>query len=155
LSGKQAPPSRTLRNDRVGYSLSYPRSWKITGKVAATQFAAGARCRSVRVVDFSAGPAATVRQSFVQVCWKRAAGLSLDAFMRKTYGGRLADLFERTRLGGVPAYRTRGPRMSRTFFLQTHAYRLQVVATIVAAPAERTKRLAQVNRILASFSVTG
>lgn len=45
--------------------------------------------------------------------------------------------------------------MSRTFFLQTHAYRLQVVATIVAAPAERTKRLAQVNRILASFSVTG
>jgi hypothetical protein len=148
----QAQPWRTLKNDRVGYSLSYPRGWRITGKVVATQFSAAARCQSVRVVD-RVTPI-EVRQSLVQICWKPATGATtLDAYMRTTYGTRLFDLFTKTRLGGVPAYRTKTGTSSRTFFLQTKDYRLQIVTGVVAAPARRAKRVAQVNRILASFSL--
>jgi len=152
------PQNRTLRNDRVGYSLSYPRGWKVGGRAVATEFAARADCQSVRVVDLAApadaGPGAEVRQSLVQMCWKRVGdGASLDEFMRQTYGGRLSELFEWTRLAGVPAYRAKDGA-SRTFFLQTEMFRLQVVATVVAGPARRAERLAQVNRILTSFSLT-
>jgi hypothetical protein len=149
----QAQPWRTLKNDRVGYSLSYPRGWKIAGKVVATQFAAAARCQSVRVVD-RAGPS-EVRQSIVQVCWKPVTGgTSLDAYMRKTYGRRLSSFFAKTKLGGMPAYRSRTGTRNRTFFLQTKDYRLQVVSGVVAGPLRRAARVAQVNRILASFSLT-
>lgn len=119
----------------------------------ATQFAAAAGCQTVRVVDYSSP--SLVRQSFVQLCSKRIAeGSSLVAFMRRTYGARLSSFFVRTRLGGVPAYRSKGQATNRTFFLQTKAYRIQIVASVVAVPARRPARLAQVNRILRSFSVT-
>jgi hypothetical protein len=150
----QATPRRTLTNERVGYSLSYPRAWRVATKVVATQFAAGARCRTVRVVD-RAG-LAEVRQSFVQLCWKQVNdGSSLAGFMRKTYGDRLGDFFVRVRLGGVPAYRTRTARTNRTFFVHTkRGYRLQILAAVVAAPAKRRMRIAQVDRILAGLSLT-
>jgi hypothetical protein len=131
---------RTLTNDVVGYSLSYPRAWKLTGRVVATQFASGARCQ--------------VRQSFVQSCWKPVTdGSSLDTFMRKTYRSRLSKFFTQTRLGGVPAYRSRTAQSNRTFFLQTKDYRVQLIAAVVAVPARRALRLSQVNRILASLSI--
>lgn len=146
-----------MKNERVGYSLSYPRGWKVTGQVVATEFAAGAACQSVRIVDFappaSAGPSAQVYQSFVQICWRRADRSSLEDFMRKTYRGRLADLFERTTLSAVPAYRTKLEGQSTTFFLQTEKHRIQIVAGVVAEPAKRANRLAQVSRILSSFSL--
>jgi hypothetical protein len=149
------PPLRTLKNEHVGYSLSYPRGWKVAAQVVATQFATGAKCQSVRVVDLPAKTNPTaVRQSFVQICWRRDGGRSLAAFMRATYGRKLANLFARTRLGGVPAYRTRDGKRSRTFFLQANGYRLQLVATVSTTPTRRAKRLAQVNRILASLAVT-
>jgi len=149
----EAQPRRMLKNERVGYSLMYPRSWKIAGKVVATQFAAAARCLSVRVVD-RAGPS-EVRQSIVQVCWKPIRGhTSLDAYMRKTYGRRLPSFFVKTKLGGAPAYRSRKGTKNRTFFLQTTDYRMQVVAAVAAGPLRRAARVAQVNRILASFKVT-
>ena len=145
---------RTLTNDVVGYSLSYPRAWKLTGRVVATQFASGARCQSVRFVD-RATPS-EVRQSFVQSCWKPVTdGSSLDTFMRKTYRSRLSKFFTQTRLGGVPAYRSRTAQSNRTFFLQTKDYRVQLIAAVVAGPARRALRLSQVNRILASLSVRG
>lgn len=149
----QAQPWRTLTNDRVGYSLSYPPRWKIAGKVVATQFAAAARCQSVRFVD-RAGPS-EVRQSIVQVCWKLVTrDTSLDSYMRKTYARRLSSFFVKTTLGGVPAYRSRTGTKNRTFFLQTNDYRLQVVAGVAAGPLRRAVRVAQVNRILRSFAVT-
>lgn len=149
----EAQPWRVLKNERVGYSLKYPASWKITGKVVATQFAAAARCQSVRVVD-RAGPS-EVRQSIVQVCWRHIRGdTSLDAYMRKTYKRRLSSFFVKTRFGGVPAYRSRTGTKNRTFFLQTKEYRMQVVAAVAAGPRRRAARVAQVNRILASFTVT-
>jgi hypothetical protein len=143
---------RKLTNDVVGYSLSYPRGWRLAGRVVATQFASGARCQSVRRVDRSTS--SEVRQSLVQSCWRRVTdSSSLDAFMRKTYRSRLSRFFTKTTLGGVPAYRSRTPKTNRTFFLQTKEYRVQLVAAVVAAPARRTLRLSQVNRILASLSV--
>src|SRR5512132_1940821 len=152
-ASQQARPWRTLTNDRIGYSMSYPPRWKIAGKVVATQFAAAARCQSVRFVD-RAGPS-EVRQSIVQVCWKPVTGdTSLDAYMRKTYGRRLPSFFVKTRLGGVPAYRSRTGTKNRTFFLQTNDYRMQVVAAVAAGPLRRAARVAQVNRILRSFAVT-
>jgi len=150
----QAPRLRTLTNDRIGYSLSYPRAWRIAAKVVATQFAARTRCQTVRVVD-RAG-LAEVRQSFVQLCWKPINdGSSLDGFMRSTYGSRLGQLFMRASLGGVPAYRTKTGSTNRTFFVQTKkGYRLQILTAVVAAPTKRRIRIAQVNRILASLSFT-
>jgi hypothetical protein len=152
------PPTRTLENDTVGYSLRYPRGWKITGQVVATAYAKGADCQSVRVVDFapppSAGPSAQVRQSFVQICWRRVTdGSSLEEFMRSTYGDRVLEIFEKTSLGGARAYRTKGAIGNRTFFLQNDRYRLQVVATVTNEPAKSATRLAQVGRILGSFSL--
>jgi hypothetical protein len=151
-------PSRTLRNDRVGYSLSYPRGWKVVGQVMATGFAAEAACQSVRVVDFAPPatvPSGQILQSFVQICWKRVRdGLSLAQFMRKTYGRRLTELFRRTTFRAILAYRARDEVVGRTIFLQTSAYRLQIVAAVVARAPSREKRLAQVERTIASLSVT-
>jgi hypothetical protein len=150
-----SPPGHTLRNDRVGYTLSYPRGWKVAREVVSTAFAADASCESVRVVDFA--PPTTVRsgkilQSFVQICAKRVRdGSSLDKFMRETYG-RAMSSFEKTRLGGLPAYRTKDGSANTTFFLQTPKHRLQVVGAVVADSGKRARRLAQVQRILSSLS---
>src|SRR4029453_8743099 len=136
VGSTQVQPWRALKNKRVGYLLSYPPRWKIAGKVVATQFAAAARCQGVRVVD-RAGPS-EVRQSIVQVCWKRIRGdTSLDAYMRKTYGRHLRSFFVQTKLGGAPAYRSRTGTKNRTFFLQTTDYRMQVVAGVAAGPTPR------------------
>ena len=148
-------PTRTLTNARAGYTLSYPRGWKVRREVVATQFGAGAPCQSVVVVDSAAdaGPA-DIRQSFVQLCWRPVAGgTSLDSYMRKTYRTQLPRLFRKTRLGGVRAYATRGRPASRTFFVQGNGHRLQIVATVDTIPARRVKRMAQVNRILRSFKL--
>src|SRR4029450_9338078 len=113
VGSTQAQPWRALKNERVGYSLSYPPRWKSAAKVVATQSAAAARCQSVRFVD-RAGPS-EVRQSIVQVCWKAVTGdTSLDSYMRKTYGRRLSSFFVKTTLGGVPAYQSRTGTKNRT-----------------------------------------
>ena len=154
-----APGNRILRNSTVGFRLAYPRSWHVARQVVATEFAAGAACQSVQIVDFrpppGSGPGAQVLQSFVQICWRRlSGGDSLADFVEKTYGRKASSLFERTELSRVPAYRTKGPGPNATIFLQTDAHRLQIVAGVVAAPKNRTVREAQVRRILASFALT-
>jgi hypothetical protein len=150
---------RILRNTSVGFRLTYPRGWKVVRQVVATEFAVGATCQSVQMIDFEpaseSGPGAKVLQSFVQICWKRlSGGESLARFVERTYGAEAARLFERTELGGVPAYRTKGDGPNVTIFLQTDAHRIQIVASVVAEPTKRALRLAQVQRILASFSAT-
>jgi len=150
---------RILRNTSVGFRLTYPRGWKVVRQVVATEFAVGATCQSVQMIDFEpasdSGPGAKVLQSFVQICWKRlSGGESLARFVERTYGAEAARLFERTELGGVPAYRTKGDGPNVTIFLQTDAHRIQIVASVVAEPTKRVLRRAQVQRILASFSAT-
>ena len=49
-AASEAQRWRTLTNDRVGFSLSYPSAWRVSGKVVATQFAAGASCQTPRIV---------------------------------------------------------------------------------------------------------
>lgn len=150
---------RILRNTSVGFRLTYPRGWKVLRQVVATEFAVGATCQSVQMIDFEpasdSGPGAKVLQSFVQICWKRlSGGESLARFVERTYGAEAARLFERTELGRVPAYRTKGDGPNVTIFLQTDAHRIQIVASVVAEPTKRALRRAQVQRILASFSAT-
>lgn len=156
-----APPGyKRLTNDRVGYTFVYPAGWKVAGYVVATEFAATAGCQSVRKVDFApppdsgAGGGAGVRQSLVQVCWKPVDRSTLDGFMESTYGARLPSLFERTRLVGVPAYRTSSAGANATYFLQSDAFRLQMVTRGAADPARDALRSAQVRRIVSSFSLT-
>jgi hypothetical protein len=154
-----AKARRTLTNTSVGFSLAIPTGWKVTRQVVATEFAAEAACRSVRIVDFQpppdSGPGAKVLQSFVQICWRRlSGGESLARFVERTYGDRATELFERTELGGVAAYRTKGEGPNLTIFLQTGDHRIQLVASVVAEPTKRALRRAQVQRILASFSAT-
>lgn len=152
-----AAADRILRNTSVGFRLTVPKGWIVTRQLVATQFAVGAACQSVRIVDFQpapdSGPGAKVLHSFVQLCWRRVRGDSLTAFIETTYGERAASLFEKTELGGVPAYRTKKNGLDATVFLQTDAYRIQVVTALVADAAKRNARRVQLQGILASFSV--
>ena len=152
-----AKARRTLTNASVGFSLAIPTGWRVTGQVVATEFAGGAACRSVQIVDFQpppdSGPGATVLQSFVQICWRRLSGAeSLARFVEKTYGERATELFGRTELGGAAAYRTKGDGPNLTIFLQTKGHLIQLVASVIAEPTKRALRRTQVQRILASFS---
>lgn len=152
------PPNR-LTSDDVGYSLRYPPDWQVTRQVVATEFALGAECRSVEIVDFEpppdAGPGAIVLRSFVQVCAMPVApGSALEDFMRMTYGEALTDLFLTTDVGGLPAYQARGGGEQGTIFVQTERHRMEIVSAVAADPDIRAQRLAQVRRILRSLSLT-
>jgi len=156
----QVPPPgyKRLTNHRVGYTFLYPIGWKVAGKVVATEYAGTAGCQSVRKVDSEpppdSGPGAGVRQSLVQVCWKPVDDSTLDGFMQSTYGARLPSLFDRTRLAGLPAYRTTGTSASATYFLQSDTFRLQLQTSVVADTAKDSLRSTQVRRIVSSFSLT-
>lgn len=148
---------RILRNTLVGFRLTYPRGWRVVRKVIATEFAVGATCQSVQMIDFASasdsGPGAKVLQSFVQICWRRVSGgETLPRFVDRTYGTHAERLLEQTTFGGVPAYRTKDGEPNGTIFLQTNAHRIQIVASVVAEPAKRDMRSEQVRRILASFA---
>jgi hypothetical protein len=154
------PPYLRLQDRLVGYSLRYPRSWKVKRQaVGGAEFVTGARCASVRVVDFEpppesgAGGGGFLRHSFVQVC---ARGLtdrsSLDEFMRQTYPRSLRAQFELAKVGGVRAYTAR-KRDQTVIFLQTDDYRIQILASVVASPEKLATRRAQVRRILGSFAL--
>ena len=148
---------RILRNTSVGFTLTYPRGWRVVRKVIATEFAVGATCQSVQMIDFASasdsGPGAKVLQSFVQICWRRmSGGETLPRFVERTYGTHAGRLLERTTFGGVPAYRTKDDEPNGTIFLQTDAHRIQIVASVIAEQAKRAMRREQVQRILASFA---
>lgn len=158
-SSESAPASGgRLENAEVGYSLCYPADWGIAGQVVATEFAnAAARCESVRVVDAEppadSGPAPFVLRSFVQICVLPVTdGLSLDEFMRRTYGPALSRWFSPTQLGGRPGYRAdRGAAQTITV-LQTRAHRIQVVSGVTTRADLGARRAAEVRAILDSLS---
>jgi hypothetical protein len=149
---------KRLEDRQVGYTLLYPGDWSAEGQVAATEFAIGGRCRSVRVVDYepppASGPGAQVRQSFLQVCAKPIRrGESLEEFMRQTYGGSLAKRFEMADFNGLAAYQTRAGEHTRTIFSEIKDYRIQIYVSIIADLKKYGTRQSQIERILASFSV--
>jgi hypothetical protein len=145
-----------LQNIESGYSLCYPADWKVGGSTLATEFAKGAQCKSVEVVDFQPPPgsgAAYILHSLVQICAKPLTDtLILDAFMRQTYGDTFTAQFQVTSLSGLQAYQAINANKDTTLFLQTNHYRFQIVTTVVAAPDKRDLRLSQVQQILMSLS---
>jgi hypothetical protein len=146
-----------LEDRQVGYTLLYPRDWSVEGQVAATEFAIGSRCQSVRVVDFEpppgSGPGAQVRHSFVQVCAKPIeGGESLQDFMRRTYGALLARAFEMADFNGLSVYQTREEKPTKMIFTEIKDHRIQIYSSVVADLEKYPTRKAQVENILASFS---
>ena len=147
-----------LTDPSIGFSLCYPADWSVGGQVIATQFAVGARCRSVRVIDLAppsdSGAAAAMEQSLVQVCAKPLdADDSLDQYMRRVYGDRLQHTFAITDLDGTPGYRSTGRGQTRTTFAQHRNSLIQIVATVAASPEKTPERQAQVGKILESFAL--
>jgi hypothetical protein len=147
-----------LENAEVGYSLRHPAEWRVRGQVVATDFARGARCEAVEVVDgeppADSGPAAFVRRSFVQICNRPVTdGLALDEFMRRAYGASLAAQWRPVELGGRRGYQTGGQVEQTTIFLQTRAHRIQIVAGVQTLPDRRAQRAAETQAILDSFAV--
>jgi len=147
-----------LENAEVGYSLLYPTDWRIAAKVVATEFANTGQCESVGVVDAApppgSGPAPFILRSFVQICVKPVTdGLSLDEFMRRTYGPALFRSFSPAQLGGRPGYRADAGAAQTTIFLQTRAHRIQIVAGVKTGADLETRRAAEVRAILDSVSI--
>lgn len=152
-----AVPAKRLADSTLGFSLLYPASWQLRDRVLATEFANGADCASVEIVDSPLPPGsssgASIRHSVVQICAKPLADrLSLDEFLRSSYGNAVASQFQTTQLAGIPAYRMTNANQDVTIFAQTHAYRMQIVTAVVAEPDKRAERQLQVERILESFS---
>jgi hypothetical protein len=157
-SSESAPASvGRLENPEVGYSLRYPADWRIAGHIVATEFATAARCESVQVVDgeppADSGPAPFVIRSFVQICVMPVTdGLSLDEFMRRTYGSVLLRRFSPTRLGGRPAYRADAGGAQTNTVLQTRSHRMQIVSGVTSRPDLGARRAAEIRAILDSLS---
>jgi hypothetical protein len=110
------------------------------------------------VIDFEppprSGAAAQVQHSFVQVCAKPIEGSeSLEDFMRQTYGALLARTFETAHVNGLSVYQTREEGPTKTIFTEIKVHLIQIFSSVVADPEKYPTRQAQVEKILASFSV--
>ena len=154
--GTPGLPKR-LADTTVGWSLRYPSAWSARGRVAASAFAVGARCRSVVVVDDpsagTTGPVGTELRTFVQVCARpRTDRLALERFLRETYGSAFAAQFEETRLGGRPAFRTRRSTPVLVF-VQTDRFRIQLASSVSTGSRLRTRRRSEVAAVLRSFEL--
>ena len=153
-----APVSmKRSENSKIGYSLLYPADWQVRGQVLATDFAKGAQCESVEVIDLQpppeSGSGAFILHSFVQICAKLLTdSLPLDDFMRQTYGDTVAAQFQLTELASMRAYQTTNANQDTTIFSQTPAYRIQILTSVVAEPDKRAERRSQVQTILESLS---
>ena len=147
-----------LEDATVGFSLIHPSDWEVEGRVVSTQFADGARCRSVRFIDFKppadSGAAAPMQQSFVQVCAmpKEQVG-SLGQYMRRMYGDSFERTFTLVQMNGTPAYQAKGTGSSRTIFAETRNDLVQIVAAIATSPGKFAERQAQVEQILGSLQL--
>jgi len=156
----QAVPAqwKLLQEPTVGFSLYYPPDWSVAGQVAATQFAVGANCRSVRITDFEpppdSGAAAPVEQSYVQVCAKPLElNDSLDQYMRRVYGESLDQTFVITDLNGTRAYQVKCQECAQTIFAENQSGLVQIVTFVTASPEKLPERQAQVKTILGSVTL--
>jgi hypothetical protein len=147
-----------LEDATVGFSLFHPPDWSVAGQVVSTQFADGARCRSVRFIDFEppadSGAAAPMQQSFVQVCAKRQvqAG-SLDQYMRRVYGDSFDRTFALVQLDGLRAFQAKDTGSSRTVFAEARNDLVQIIAAIATSPGKFSERQLQVQQILGSLQL--
>ena len=150
------PGMARLLNTQVGYTLEYPAEWQIRGQVLATEFAEGASCESVQIVDFQPpeGSLAAALHSFVQICARPLQNsLTLDEFMGQTYGQALSSAFEVVEFAGAHAYRTVKEGANATIFLQTKGHRIQAVSAVSADKDMEILRSAQVTAVLDSINL--
>ncbi len=145
-----------LEEPMVGFSLNYPPDWSVGEQVVATEFAADARCRSVRIIDFEpppgSGAAAPMEQSFVQVCVKPLEqNNSLDQYMRRVYGDTLHQTFLIKDLNGTRTYQFEGQGKAKTIFAETRNGLIQIVTSVATSPKKFHERQAQVEMILGSL----
>lgn len=147
---------KRLENSQLGFSLLYPANWEVTGAVLATGFAGDAYCESVRIVDDEPPPgsgSALIQQSFVQICGKPLTDdAPLDLYLRNTYGNSAAARFQMTELAGMRSYQETNANGDATIFIQTRAYRIQIVASAATAPDLQAERRSQIQRILESIA---
>ena len=138
----------------VGWSLVVPEGWSTGGRVYATAFARGGRCRSAFVLDRrtpgESGPGPSISRSFAQVCARPSDGQTLRAYLIATYGGGFAAQFEPVRIDGRRAFRTRRSQPALVF-VQTRDHRLQLASSVTPFPEDRERRRAQVDRALDSL----
>ena len=147
-----------LEDATVGFSLFHPPDWSVEGQVVSTQFADGARCRSVRFIDFEppadSGAAAPMQQSFVQVCAKpQVQAGSLDQYMRRVYGDSFDRAFALVQLDGLRAFQAKDTGSSWTVFAESHSDLVQIIAAIATSPGKFSERQLQVQQILGSIQL--
>ncbi|MBM3940894.1 MAG: hypothetical protein FJ318_08440 [SAR202 cluster bacterium] len=135
--------------------MPVPNGWELTGLLVSSEFAAGAACAAVRIVDREApsdsGQAPFLYQSLAQVCARPVDGRSLEAFMVETYGADRGG-FAPASVGGKSAYRLTQDHQT-TIFLQSGTRRFQVIASVAAdSPGLEALRVSQVNQILSSLT---
>jgi hypothetical protein len=137
------------------FTVTYPDGWGPAGRLLGTAFANGATCGSAVIVDRAqpegSGQGTQVEQSLVQVCWQPRGSSSLADFMAATYGS--AGGFEATTLAGKPAFVSLAGTSS-TYFVDTSARRYQIATAVAASPELEATRLAEVERILSSLTLT-
>ena len=151
------PPLTGRVEHPAGVSFSYPEEWEETANaVISTQFASGAECVSVRIIDREApagsGQAPFLYQSVVQVCSRPAEGQSLEMYMEDTYGAGMGG-FEPLQIGTVTGFRLTEDQTT-TVYVQNGTDRFQVVTSVVAEdPATENLRESQIQSILSSVRV--
>jgi hypothetical protein len=147
-----------LEDATVGFSLFHPPDWVVEERVVSTQFADGARCRSVRFIDFEppadSGAAAPMQQSFVQVCAKpKVQTGSLDQYMRRVYGDSFDRTFALVQLNGTRAFQAKDTGSSRTVFAESRSDLVQIITAIATSPGKFSERQLQVQQILGSLQL--
>lgn len=147
-----------LEDATVGFSLFHPPDWVVEERVVSTQFADGARCRSVRFIDFEppadSGAAAPMQQSFVQVCAKpKVQTGSLDQYMRRVYGDSFDRTFLPVQLNGTRAFQAKDTGSSRTVFAESRSDLVQIITAIATSPGKFSERQLQVQQILGSLQL--
>jgi hypothetical protein len=151
------PPLTGRAEHPDGVSFSYPEGWEeLKFAAISTQFAAGAECVTVRIIDREAptgsGQAPFLLQSVVQVCSQPANEIPLETFMEQTYGADMGG-FETFQIADQTGYRlTEGE--TTTAYVQHEADRFQVVTSVVVEdPATESLRQSQVQSILTSVRI--
>jgi len=157
LGPASSPGFLLLTNPALGFRLNFPDDWQLRGQVVATEFAVGAECQSVEIIDFQPpeGSTGLILHSLVQVCARPLEdALTLEQFMRQTYS-LPGEALEPVEFSGQPAYRSRQEGPDATIFVQTEDYRIQIVSAVAAEPEMFPIRTAQVQAILETFVFVG
>jgi hypothetical protein len=155
LEPAATPGFLLLTSPSPGFRLTFPDDWQLRGQVVATEFAAGAECQSVEIVDFQPpeGSMALILHSLVQICAQPLTdALTLEQFMIRSYGALLGEQFETMDFSGQSAYHTLAVGPDAAVFLQTRKHRIQIVSAVAAEPNLYPVREAQIVAILRSIT---